>query len=290
MAILNRVHEIPKPFQRFDACGTPRCDKPLNHQNRAKRRYGHLPGHVRDAFLEAVEAFEDWDPAGSKPPARVGYEIRHRPRQISVAEACGLVWGCTDILPGMVYRTLTEDVELDIKRQTYAAAARAMLQHLKNSPSGMTADADQRIKRLYDKRDELWDRLEIMIGVRDVGKPPAELDQLERARVKLMADRAIEALEGTEGGLKEPLIDAIDRALDRIVRMNFEEAARVHLANERNRSEALTFSVASGEHAASDMMSPRDAKAARTAALSQQQPDRDSEARSARHAEQGGTP
>jgi hypothetical protein len=75
-----------------------------HHRNRGRRRYGHLPGHIQDAFLEAVEAFEDWNPSGPLSPARVGYEIRHRPQQISVAEACGLVWGCTDILPGTVYR------------------------------------------------------------------------------------------------------------------------------------------------------------------------------------------
>src|SRR5258706_15004075 len=137
--------------------------------------------------------------------------MRYRTRSISFADACGLVWGCTDILPGHVFRTLTEDVELDIKRQTYAAAAHAMLHYLKSRPNGVTAVADQRIKRLYDKRDELWDRLEIMIGVRDLGKPPAELDWIERAKVRLVADRAIEALEDAGDSFEEPPRDAIDQ-------------------------------------------------------------------------------
>ena len=164
-----------------------------NHPNRARRRYGHLPGHIRDAFLEAVEAFEDWNPSGALSPARVGYEIRHRPRQISVAEACGLVWGCTDILPGMVYRTLTEDLDIDLKRQTYAAAAHAILHYLKGHAAGVDPAADARLKRMYDKRDEMWRSprnhdwrqrfREATGGARSSGAPASPRGRLRRTRV-----------------------------------------------------------------------------------------------------------
>ena len=195
-----------------------------NHPNRARRRYGHLPGHIRDAFLEAVEAFEDWNPSGALSPARVGYEIRHRPRQISVAEACGLVWGCTDILPGMVYRTLTEDLDIDLKRQTYAAAAHAILHYLKGHAAGVDPAADARLKRMYDKRDEMWDRLEIMIGVRDFVKPPAALDRVERLRVRAVAYDALEYWE--EHSVDEPPPEPKD-AIERHAKAIYEFAEHI---------------------------------------------------------------
>jgi hypothetical protein len=91
--------------------------------------HGHAPGHIRDTFLEAVEAYVNWS-AGDQPPS-VTREIRYEPHQISLADACRLVWNCTDVLPGHAFNTLTRDCELAIQRQTYAAAARAMLAALK---------------------------------------------------------------------------------------------------------------------------------------------------------------
>jgi hypothetical protein len=88
-----------------------------------KLRYGHAPGHVRDTFLAAVEAFMDWDGKGSEPT--VEYEIHYEPHQIPISRACGLVWNCTDIIPGDVFDRLLDE-QLDIKRRTYAACARAM--------------------------------------------------------------------------------------------------------------------------------------------------------------------
>ena len=58
-------------------------------------------------------------------------EIRYTPHQISLADACGLVWNCTDVLPGHAYDALTRRCELAIQRQTYAAAARGLLAALK---------------------------------------------------------------------------------------------------------------------------------------------------------------
>jgi hypothetical protein len=66
---------------------------------RAPRRHGHLPGHIRETFLAAIEAYEQ-TPSGQRPP-RIPHQINYRERQISIAEACGLVWGCTDIMPAL---------------------------------------------------------------------------------------------------------------------------------------------------------------------------------------------
>jgi hypothetical protein len=68
---------------------------------------------------------------GGGPLPTVTREIRYEPHQISLAEACGLVWNCTDILPGQAV-TMIADLDLgSIRRRTYAAAARAMLSALK---------------------------------------------------------------------------------------------------------------------------------------------------------------
>jgi hypothetical protein len=93
-------------------------------------RGGHFPGHFRDTFLAAVEAFTSWD--SGEPEPTVDFEIDYEPRPILVREACGLLWNCTDILP---YRSLQDlrDCGIEIGRQTYAAAAQAMLDAIKKA-------------------------------------------------------------------------------------------------------------------------------------------------------------
>ena len=83
----------------------------------------HAPGHVRQTFLDAVEAFLAWNTG--EPEPTVEFEVNYEPRQISISKACGLVWNCRDIIPGIDFQSLL-DCDLDIKRQTYAACARAM--------------------------------------------------------------------------------------------------------------------------------------------------------------------
>jgi hypothetical protein len=83
---------------------------------------------MRDMFLEAVVAFIEWRPDDPEPT--VTFEVGYVPRSITVTEACRLLWNCADILPGQVfYKLRTEG--LNPRRQTYAAAARAILQHLR---------------------------------------------------------------------------------------------------------------------------------------------------------------
>jgi hypothetical protein len=91
-----------------------------------KMRSGHAPGHVRDAFCNAVEAFVAWKPG--EPEPSVEYEVNHEPRQVPVSHMCGLLWNCTDILPGNYFHDLACD--LKVGRQTYAAAARAMAAYI----------------------------------------------------------------------------------------------------------------------------------------------------------------
>ena len=88
-------------------------------------RSGHATGHVRDAFLSAIDAYMDWE-AGGEPEPTVKYEVQYVTRQIPISEACRLVWNCTDIMPGSAYYRLRDDAELEMKSSTYAACARAM--------------------------------------------------------------------------------------------------------------------------------------------------------------------
>ena len=56
---------------------------------------GHAPGDLRDAFLAAVEDLRSWRPGMPEPVI----EVRDQPVPLSVL--CGLLWNCTDCLPGI---------------------------------------------------------------------------------------------------------------------------------------------------------------------------------------------
>jgi tryptophan 2,3-dioxygenase len=158
----------------------------MNHPKRASRRHGHLPGHIRETFLAAIEAYEE-TASGQRPP-RIPYEINYRERQISIAEACGLVWGCTDTMPGTEFRSLCDCLSEQPQRQTYAAAAHALLAELKASDQADTG-ADARMKHLYDQRDAIIEQLEKAIAVEE-GYDLT--DRLQRGRAAVAADKAIE--------------------------------------------------------------------------------------------------
>ena len=89
---------------------------------------GHSPGHVRNAFLSAVEAYTDWNGIGPEPMVEV--EVNYEPHLMPISKVCGLVWNCTDCLPRGVWDDLV-DQDITPGRSTYAAAARAMLSQLK---------------------------------------------------------------------------------------------------------------------------------------------------------------
>jgi hypothetical protein len=84
---------------------------------------GHSPGHVRDMFLSAIATFEAWPENAPEPT--VDLEVHNEQRPISLTRACGMVWNCSDTLPGDAFDTLIA-CGLELNRRTYAAAARAM--------------------------------------------------------------------------------------------------------------------------------------------------------------------
>jgi hypothetical protein len=84
---------------------------------------GHYPGHLREAFIGAIETYCDWEPG--KPEPTVNVEFGYVPRQMTLTQVCGLMWNCTDFLPEHEVGQL-EDCGIKLQRNTYAAAARAM--------------------------------------------------------------------------------------------------------------------------------------------------------------------
>jgi hypothetical protein len=91
-------------------------------------KYGHAPGHVRDAACAAFEAWASWNGTGLEPT--VEYEVHYEPRQIRVSRVCGFVWNCTDIVPDSVINQLLGE-GLGIKSRTYAACARAIVEDIR---------------------------------------------------------------------------------------------------------------------------------------------------------------
>jgi len=91
----------------------------------------HAPGHVRDAFCAATEAFLKWTPG--EPEPSVALDDWRNPRSVTVSEACGLVWNCRDILPALLFDELRGG--LPMRRQTYAACARAMKAAVTSGPA-----------------------------------------------------------------------------------------------------------------------------------------------------------
>jgi hypothetical protein len=101
-----------------------------------KLRNGHAPGHVREMASEAFEAWLDWDGKGPEPT--VEFEINYVPHRISLSRALGMVWNCTDIVPGSLFDGVQEAAQFQlysfepvIKSCTYAACARFILENIK---------------------------------------------------------------------------------------------------------------------------------------------------------------
>lgn len=88
-------------------------------------RGGHCPGHIRETFLQALDAYLERD--GCAPEPTVELEVGYNPRPIAISKAAGLVWSCSDILPGDAVTAIEgSDLRDRVRRYTYAGAARAM--------------------------------------------------------------------------------------------------------------------------------------------------------------------
>ena len=78
---------------------------------------GPAKRHVREAFLDATDAYMAWEDGTPEPT------VDFEGRPIPISRACGIVWNCSDILPSGAVDTL-DGCGIDLSRRTYAAAAR----------------------------------------------------------------------------------------------------------------------------------------------------------------------
>lgn len=82
-------------------------------------RGGHAPGDLRDAFIEAIGAYELWNTGEPEPTVEV------REHQVPIGKVFGLLWNCSDIMPNRICSMVADlDQDGEIKRRTFGAAAR----------------------------------------------------------------------------------------------------------------------------------------------------------------------
>lgn len=188
-----------------------------NHPHRAPGR-GHLPGHIRDTFCAAIDAFISSDEG--EPLPLVSYDIHYRERQISIAEACRLVWNCTDILPSIEFRWLNDSLKEPPVTQTYAAAARALLRELQQAGL-VNHEVDIARRRLYDARDAAWRDLEGWIFATDpdpgvsLNATEAEIRNAHRFRWQVTRVNAGCVFEQWQAGKKAPN-NSLEELLQRV--------------------------------------------------------------------------
>lgn len=98
-------------------------------------RNGHAPGHIRQTARDAFGAWMDWN--AGEPEPTVEFEVNYVPHEIPISQALGLVWNCTDIVPGADFDWIQINAGADaIKRRTYAAVARFILGKIKAESIG----------------------------------------------------------------------------------------------------------------------------------------------------------
>ena len=89
----------------------------LMSSNHDPSRGSHAPGDLRDVFLEALDAY-----LYRGKNVRV---VEYRDQKVPLNRVCGLLWNCTDILPGAEAHALRDEVGDERSIETYAQAARA---------------------------------------------------------------------------------------------------------------------------------------------------------------------
>lgn len=82
------------------------------------KRGGHAPGDLRDAFIAAIEAYDDWEEGEPEPTVEL------REQQVPISRVCGLLWNCSDTMPSSACRYFLEWDEPE--PGSYAAAARLL--------------------------------------------------------------------------------------------------------------------------------------------------------------------
>ena len=93
----------------------------------------HAPGHVREMFLEAIDAFANWNEG--EPEPTVTYEINYERREVTISQACGLLWNCKDVLPSPQYYDWLRDCAVEPGRQTLRRRGPGNAESIKRTPN-----------------------------------------------------------------------------------------------------------------------------------------------------------
>lgn len=102
---------------------------------------GHAPGDVREAFVDATEAYARWKDGAPEPTVTL------REQQLSISAVCGLLWNCSDFLPNDLKLYLGVEYAKAVHRpddapHTYAQGARMLKAMVRtHTPSATTAAA-----------------------------------------------------------------------------------------------------------------------------------------------------
>jgi hypothetical protein len=104
---------------------------------------------TRDAFTEAIPAFTDWQPW--EPEPKINLWVDFEPIEITISEACGLVWRCKERLPSHDFDRLLE-CGIKLKNVSYSAAARALrtankIEERKNHTMNKMTEEQYRLER-----------------------------------------------------------------------------------------------------------------------------------------------
>jgi hypothetical protein len=67
----------------------------LKHSKFRPAQGGHAPGDVRRAFSAAVDAYAGMTGDDKQEPS-----VELREQQIPIGRVCGLLWNCSDTMPG----------------------------------------------------------------------------------------------------------------------------------------------------------------------------------------------
>jgi hypothetical protein len=104
-------------------CGSPTDASATKSQKRNRLFRGeHFPGHLRELFEEALDAYYGWNDGEPEPtavlepnyefignPGAEEHNAKKKDRILTISEVFGLLWNCTDILPGSCYDQIRDN-------------------------------------------------------------------------------------------------------------------------------------------------------------------------------------
>jgi hypothetical protein len=118
-----KTHYAASECAYFRTSGSPTDASATKSQKRNRLfRGGHFPGHLRELFEEALDAYYGWNDGEPEPtvvlepnyefignPGAEERNAKKKDRILTISEVFGLLWNCTDILPGSCYDQIRDN-------------------------------------------------------------------------------------------------------------------------------------------------------------------------------------